>query len=54
VFDAADIQIGLPMDESIQSTVYDVCVCQNDGRLFLVASVIDGTTNCVNQQDLCT
>jgi len=54
VIDGADIQIGLPMDDSVRSTVYDVCVCQNNGRLLLVASAIDGTTNCANQHDLCT
>ena len=54
MIDAADIQIGLPMDDSELSSMYDVCVCRNNGRLLLVASATDGSTNCASQQDMCT
>jgi len=54
--DASDVQLKLPTTGNNQPLlmVYEVCICQNSGRMFLAAAVdTDGSSNCASQQDMC-
>ena len=55
VMDASDIRLQLPPTSDTQpsSTVYEVCICQNTGRIFLTAAT-DTAVNCASQQNMCT
>jgi len=53
--DASDIRLQTPATSEAQplSTIYEVCICQNSGKIFVAPSVADMPSNCASQQTMC-